>query len=84
MNTIHRCLDIKSDSAISPKRSRTAVDRFETDSFDNETCCENDGSIQTTGNKGDKYGEIIGKRLIMPHSWFFSLDSENCLQSICN
>uniref|UniRef100_A0A8R1Y0I5 JmjC domain-containing protein n=1 Tax=Onchocerca volvulus TaxID=6282 RepID=A0A8R1Y0I5_ONCVO len=59
--------NIKSDSAISPKRSRTAVDRFETDSFDNETCCENDGSIQTTGNKGDKYGEIIGKRLIMPH-----------------
>ncbi|VDK61349.1 unnamed protein product [Onchocerca ochengi] len=61
--------NIKSDSAISPKRSRTAVDRFETDSFDNETCCENDGSIQTTGNKGDKYGEIIGKRLIMPHNY---------------
>ncbi|VDP13436.1 unnamed protein product [Onchocerca flexuosa] len=59
--------NIQSDAAVSPKRLRTATDRFETDSFDNEACCENDGSVQTTGNKKDIYGEIIGERLIMPH-----------------
>lgn len=61
-------LAMESDTVNSAKRSRITVDRAEADSSNIETSCGDGDATQAMGNKGDTYGEIIGERVIMPHS----------------
>lgn len=83
---MYQFLDMQSDAALLHKRPRTEVDYFEADSSNPEIGCGDGGATQAMNSEGDTYGEIIGERVIMPHSWvFFSVKTpQNCLQSICN